>query len=89
MSQVLSKQYLAPPECTGAVGDLRGRRRAYDCDEPIARDKCSLDPFWLRDESLEDIANLPAPHSLADDLRAALEQIEEVLQDLPGPGQMT
>ena len=42
--------------------------------------------FWLRDDDLEDSANLPDPHILAeeiaDDLRAALEQIEEVLGDL-------
>ena len=63
-----------------------GRWRAYGYDELIARDKVSLDLFWLRDESLEDSANLPEPHVLAeeiaDDLRAALEQIEEVLGDL-------
>ena len=51
-----------------------------------ARDKASLDIFWLRDESLEDSANLPEPHILAaeiaDDLRAALEQIEDILGDL-------
>ena len=27
--------------------------------------RCSLDLFWLRDESLEDSANLPDPHVLA------------------------
>lgn len=63
-----------------------GRWRAYGYDEIIARDKASLDIFWLRDESLEDSANLPEPHVLAaeiaDDLRAALEQIEDVLADL-------
>jgi len=52
----------------------------------LARDKASLDIFWLRDESLEDSANLPDPHVLAaeiaDDLRASLEQIEDVLADL-------
>ena len=46
----------------------------------------SLDIFWLRDESLEDSANLPDPHILAgeiaDDLRSALEQIEDILGDL-------
>jgi type I restriction enzyme M protein len=40
----------------------------------------------LRDESIEDSANLPEPHVLAeeiaDDLRASLEQIEDVLADL-------
>jgi type I restriction enzyme M protein len=42
--------------------------------------------FWLRDESLEDSANLPDPHILAqeiaDDLRSALGQIEDILGDL-------
>lgn len=63
-----------------------GRWRAYTHDEITARGKASLDIFWLRDESLEDSANLPDPHILAeeiaDDLRSALEQIEDVLEDL-------
>lgn len=63
-----------------------GRWRMYTFEEIAARDKCSLDIFWLKDESLEDSANLPEPHVLAeeiaDDLRAALEQIESVLGDL-------
>lgn len=44
----------------------------------------------LRDESLEDSANLPDPDVLAaeiaEDLRAALGQIEGVLEDLEGAG---
>jgi type I restriction enzyme M protein len=63
-----------------------GRWRAFTYDELVARDKCSLDVFWLKDESLEDSANLPEPHILAEeiaeDLRSALEQIESVLGDL-------
>jgi type I restriction enzyme M protein len=63
-----------------------GRWRPYTYREIIARDKASLDIFWLRDESLEDSANLPDPHILAAeiaaDLRASLEQIEDVLADL-------
>ena len=63
-----------------------GRWRDYTYEEFIARDKASLDIFWLRDESLEDSAKLPDPHILAeeiaDDLRASLEQIEDVLADL-------
>jgi type I restriction enzyme R subunit len=59
---------------------------AYIYDEILARDKVSLDLFWLRDESLEDSASLPEPHLLAqeigDDLRSALAQIEDVLGDL-------
>ena len=66
-----------------------GRWRAFDYDELVARDKCSLDLFWLRDESLEDSASLPEPHVLAgeiaDDLRSALEQIDAILADLQLP----
>ena len=63
-----------------------GRWRPFALDEILARDKVSLDLFWLRDESLEDSANLPDPHVLAEeiaeDLRSALSQIEGVLGDL-------
>jgi type I restriction enzyme M protein len=63
-----------------------GRWRAFSYDEIINRDKASLDIFWLRDESLEDSASLPDPHILAaeiaEDLRSALEEIEDVLGDL-------
>ena len=62
-----------------------GRWRPYTYDEILGRDKVSLDLFWLRDESLEDSASLPEPHLLAqeiaDDLRSALAQIEDVLGD--------
>jgi type I restriction enzyme M protein len=65
-----------------------GRWRPYTYEEIVARDKCSLDIFWLRDESLEDSASLPDPHVLAqeiaDDLRSALGQIEDILGDLEG-----
>ncbi len=60
-----------------------------DLDELVLRDKCSLDLFWLRDESLEASENLPEPDviaaEIAEDLRAALEEFEEVANDLRGP----
>ncbi len=63
-----------------------GRWRAFGIDELLARDKVSLDIFWLKDESLEDSANLPAPDviaaEIAEDLRAALEQFEAIQADL-------
>lgn len=65
-----------------------GRWRAYDYDELIARDKASLDIFWLKDDSLEDSANLPNPDIIAqeivDDLEAALEQFRLIANDLGG-----
>ena len=63
-----------------------GRWRAYGYEELVQRDKCSLDVFWLKDESLEASENLPDPDVIAqeivEDLRAALEQFEEVAADL-------
>ena len=70
----------------------RGRReeterfRRFSYDELIKRDKVSLDIFWLRDESMEDTASLPPPDVIAEeiveDLRAALEQLEEIAGNL-------
>jgi type I restriction enzyme M protein len=63
-----------------------GRWRAYDYQDLVARDKASLDIFWLKDESLEDSDNLPSPEVLAqeivEDLEAALEQFREIVSDL-------
>jgi type I restriction enzyme M protein len=65
-----------------------GRWRAYDYEDLVNRDKASLDIFWLRDESLSDSDNLPAPEVIAaeivEDLEAALEQFREILADMDG-----
>jgi type I restriction enzyme M protein len=67
-----------------------GRWRAYELDELLKRDKTRLDIFWLRDESLEDIDNLPDPdviaNELVEELQDALEQLQEIAEDL-GQGQ--
>ena len=46
----------------------------------------SLDIFWLKDESLEDSANLPDPDVIAaeivEDLQAALDQFTLIAGDL-------
>ena len=63
-----------------------GRWHAYTYEELMTRDKVNLDIFWLRDESLEETANLPDPDVLAveivDDLEAALEQFRAIAEDL-------
>src|SRR4029077_4095689 len=73
-------------KATWSDANSQGRWRPYDYDDIVKRDKCSLDIFWLKDESLEDSSKLPDPHVLAaeiaEDLRSALEQIESVLGDL-------
>ena len=63
-----------------------GRWRAYDYAELMARDKASLDIFWLKDDALADSDNLPPPEVIAqeivDDLEAALEQFRLIAADL-------
>jgi type I restriction enzyme M protein len=63
-----------------------GRWRVFRYEELMARDKVNLDIFWLRDESLEDAANLPEPDVLAreivEELEAALEQFVGIFEEL-------
>jgi type I restriction enzyme M protein len=62
------------------------RFRPFSYEELMARDKASLDIFWLRDESLEDTDNLAAPEVIAaeivEDLQAALDQFSEIASTL-------
>jgi len=64
----------------------QGRWRSYTVEELLARDKASLDLFWLKDESLSDSDNLPSPDVIAaeiiEDLQAALDQLKELEADL-------
>lgn len=66
--------------------DPHGRWRPYSYDEFVARDKTSLDIFWLKDDSLADSDNLPAPGVIAleivEDLQAALEQFKLIAADM-------
>ena len=75
-------------KATWSEENPEGRWRSFGYDELVARDKCSLDLFWLKDDSLLDADNLPDPdviaEEIAEDLRAALEQIEEIVGDLGG-----
>ena len=60
----------------------QGRWKMFTYDEVVARDKTNLDLFWLKDDSLEDTENLPAPAVLAaeivEQLQAALIEFESV-----------
>lgn len=74
----------------------RGKRKETDCfkrftyDQLVARDKLNLDIFWLKDDSLEDIENLPAPDIIAaeivENLESALEQFRSVTEALKKAG---
>ncbi|MEW6304906.1 MAG: N-6 DNA methylase, partial [Verrucomicrobiota bacterium] len=44
------------------------RFKCFTYDELIKRDKVNLDIFWLKDEALEESANLPAPELIAQEI---------------------
>ena len=62
------------------------RFKSFTYADLMKRDKVNLDIFWLKDDALEDSANLPAPEIIAqeivDDLEAALEQFGTIAEDL-------
>ena len=62
------------------------RFRRFSYEELAQRDKLNLDIFWLKDDSIEDIDNLPEPDILAgeivENLQAALEQFQGVTAEL-------
>jgi len=62
------------------------RFRRFSYEELLARDKVSLDITWLRDESLEDLENLPPPEVIAqeivEDLEAALTEFSAIAVSL-------
>lgn len=62
------------------------RFKRFTYDELVTRDKANLDIFWLRDESLEDIDNLPSPHVIAaeivEGLEAALTEFSSIAETL-------
>ena len=73
----------------GTLGlrQARERFRRFSYDELLARDKASLDLFWLRDDSLDNLADLPPPavlqQEIIEHLEAALAAFREVAASLP------
>lgn len=63
-----------------------GRWRKFSYEQITARDKTSLDIFWLKDKSLADLDNLPEPDVLAgeiiDNLEAGLNCFREIASAL-------
>ena len=52
---------------TWSAENPEGRWRRFTAEEILARDKTSLDIFWIKDKSLADLDNLPAPEELAEE----------------------
>ena len=63
-----------------------GRWRKFSVEDILARDKTSLDIFWIKDKSLADLDHLSEPDVLADsileNLQSALESFEELKAQL-------
>ena len=63
------------------------RFKFYRFDELIARDKARLDLFWLKDDSLDNLDDLPTPdvlqQEIIDHLEAALAAFRDVAASLP------
>ena len=62
------------------------RFKSFTYEELTKRDKVNLDIFWLKDDALEESANLPAPEIIATDITAdlesALEQFATIAEDI-------
>lgn len=65
-----------------------GRWRKFSYADIMARDKTNLDIFWLKDQSLADLDNLPDPDVLAaeiiENIESALEGFKDLQETLNG-----
>jgi len=66
-----------------------GRWRCYDVAEVLSRDKASPNIFWLKDQSVNVLENLPEPDILSAEIIAEMEtgllNFRSVLQALEKP----
>ena len=73
---------------TWSESNPEGRWRKFTYEEILERDKTSLDLFWLKDESLADLDNLPDPDILANEIieniEAGLESFKTIMATLSG-----
>jgi type I restriction enzyme M protein len=73
-------------KATWSEKNPEGRWRKFTYKELTARDKTSLDIFWLKDKSLTDLDNLPEPDILAaeiiDNLESGLNSFRAILGSL-------
>jgi type I restriction enzyme M protein len=75
-------------EETWSEANPDGRSRKFTYEDIIARDKTSLDIFWIKDQSLADLDNLPDPDVLAEDilenLEAGVESFKQIIESING-----
>ncbi|KLE08172.1 hypothetical protein AF80_10280 [Aliarcobacter butzleri L355] len=56
--------------------------KKFTYDEIIKRDNTNLDIFWLKDESVEDSANLPEPKVSIEDILENLEYVKSEFEEI-------
>ncbi|KTS74888.1 HsdM family class I SAM-dependent methyltransferase [Pantoea stewartii] len=63
------------------------RFKWFSYEDLVARDKASLDLFWLKDNSLDNLDDLPPPdvlqHEIIEHLEVALTAFREIANNLP------
>jgi len=73
---------------TWSENNPEGRWRKFTYEEILARDKTNLDIFWLKDQSLTDLDNLPDPDILANEiienLESGLNSFKEIMDTING-----
>jgi len=78
-------------KATWSEKNPEGRWRKYSYKEILARDKTSLDIFWLKDKSLTDLDNLPDPDILANEIieniESGLSSFREIMEVIGGDGE--
>lgn len=75
--ELYSIENLSKRKETWSQENPEGRWRKYSYKELLSRDKTSLDIFWLRNDSIIDLDNLPDPDDLAQEI---IENIEGALE---------
>lgn len=78
VSNPLSVEHLKDFENCYHKGAIESREeserfRAFSIAEIQKKDKTNLDIFWLKDENLEDVENLPSPEALTEEIYYHLE----------------
>jgi type I restriction enzyme M protein len=74
--------------CAGHRADRveTDRFKKFTYEELISRDKTNLDILWLKDDSIVDASDLPAPEVIAEEilesLQSAVVEIQAVLEAL-------
>jgi hypothetical protein len=68
-------------KATWTAENPEGRWRVYSYDEQVARDKASLDIFWLKDDSLADSHKLPPPEVISQEIAAAEVRLDHTPAD--------